>query len=397
MASEDVLIIGAGPAGIASAYAMEQAGIRYKVIDRAATIASTWYSLYPSLRLNTSRFFSHMPGMRFPLRYGLFPSGRDYHRYLERFVERHTFNIHLGIEVYRVSQEPDGRWCVETSEGVEHYPVVIPATGIFSNPVLPDIPGIDDFQGLMIHSHDFKNPAQVTGKRVLVVGNGPSGVDIAIASAQTATKPIYMSIRSGIDLAPRYVWGIPRHVWMLLAERLPKRWCEWLMTRVNNVRYDLPADSPLKPFTDQASGSAIPYRGPELIQAVHRGDVVPVRAPVRFHADSAELADGQVLVVDAVVLATSYLPTLHRYLDIDMQFAAGPPEPPSPCDWDIGPNGIRGWPLRDTREHPNGRQVLGYPGLYLVGVFYKGRGAMYNMNIEARIAAEQIKRYLAQS
>ncbi|MDQ7036001.1 MAG: NAD(P)-binding domain-containing protein [Anaerolineae bacterium] len=104
-AKEDVLIIGAGPAGIASAYALEKVGISYKVVDRAKMIGSTWKRLYPSLKLNTTRFFSHMPGKRFPLHYGFYPKGRQYHDYLLEYVAEHDFNIHLGIDVYRVAPE----------------------------------------------------------------------------------------------------------------------------------------------------------------------------------------------------------------------------------------------------------------------------------------------------
>ena len=96
-----------------------------------------------------------------------------------------------------------------------------------------------------------------------------------------------------------------------------------------------------------------------------------------------------------MILATGYRPVLHEYLDIKMQFSDASYYPESGCDWDIGPNGLRGWPLRDVSERPNGRQVAGHPGLYLVGVFYKGRGAFYNMGIEAAIAAEEIKTQLS--
>src|SRR5688572_25179136 len=184
-AAEDVLVIGAGPAGIASAYALEKAGIRYKVIDRAQVIGSTWDSLYPSLRLNTTRFFSHMPEKRFPLRYGFYPTGRQYHDYLLEFVREHHFNIHLGIEVQCVA--PEGKlWRVETSAGTWLYPTVISATGVWNNPVMPEIRGMQDFEGTLIHAHDLRGAEQVAGQRVLVVGCGPSGVDIAVASAETA-------------------------------------------------------------------------------------------------------------------------------------------------------------------------------------------------------------------
>src|SRR5688500_11073336 len=113
---EDVLIIGAGPAGISCAYMLQNAGISYRVVDKATVIASTWADLYPSLRLNTTRFFSHLPDKKFPLRYGMFPSGKQYHRYLVDYCQENNLNIHLGVTVYRVVPDQNG-WCVETSEG----------------------------------------------------------------------------------------------------------------------------------------------------------------------------------------------------------------------------------------------------------------------------------------
>jgi cation diffusion facilitator CzcD-associated flavoprotein CzcO len=106
------------------------------VVDRAEVIASTWADQYPTLHLNTSRFYSHLPGQRFPLRYGIFATARQYHNYLLDYVAHHDFNIHLGIEIHRVSPMGDG-WRVETDAGIEHYPAVILATGRFPNPYRP--------------------------------------------------------------------------------------------------------------------------------------------------------------------------------------------------------------------------------------------------------------------
>ncbi|MCA9915858.1 MAG: NAD(P)-binding domain-containing protein, partial [Anaerolineae bacterium] len=101
-AAEDVLVIGAGPAGIATAYALEQANISYKVVDRAQVIGSTWCRLYPSLTLNASRYYSHMPEVPFPRGYGIFPTGAQYYTYLDGFVKSHDFNIELGVTVHSV-------------------------------------------------------------------------------------------------------------------------------------------------------------------------------------------------------------------------------------------------------------------------------------------------------
>ena len=390
----DVLVIGAGPAGINAAYALSQAGIDYRIIERAQTIAPTWSSLYPSLRLNTSRFYSHLPGRKFPLHWGMHPTARQYHHHLSAWTAEQNLPIEYGIEVHRVAPRGDGCWQVESSEGTHSYRSVIPATGVFDNPQLPRIPGMDGFGGEIIHSREFRHPRQVAGKRVLVVGNGPSGTDIAVSAGQAASGGFcWQSIRSGVDSRPRYPYGMLRHFWMLLGERLPADICAWLQRRTGSIVYNQ-ADFGLW-AADSPSGAAVGYRGPELINAVREGQVVPTRNPVSFDRRGAQLADGGYLELDMVIMATGYQPVLHQYMDIDMQFSREAYALPGGCDWDVGPNGLRGWPLRDTSTHPNGRQVLGHAGLYLVGVFYKGRGAFYNMGVEAQIAAGQLRGYLS--
>lgn len=384
-----VLIIGAGPAGLASAYALQQAGIPYRLIDRAETIASTWANQYPSLSLNTSRFFSHMPGKPFPLSWGIFPSAKQYHQYLLDFVRENNIQVEFGVEVLRLA--PEGKcWRVETTLGVWLYQAVIMATGVWGNPVMPDIEGIEQFQGEMYHAHDFRDPRQVAGKRVLVVGCGPSGIDIAVAAGDVAES--YIAIRSGIKLLRRYPYGLPQHVWLMLAERLPKPFCRKIMEWVDRAGYG--DTSKLGLYPPQGRGSITSYRGEELIASVKAGKVHPMPGTKRFLKNEVEFVDGRVLPFDVVILATGYLPVLNQYLDIKVPVSAEAWQRVSICDWEMGENGQRGWPLRDTRYEPNGRQVDGYPGLYLVGSFYKGKGAMYNFNIEARIAAEQIAKQL---
>ena len=394
MPSADVLIIGAGPAGINAAYALEQAGIEYRIIERTRQLAPTWDSLYPSLRLNTSRFFSELPGKRFPLHWGIHPTAKQYHRYLVDWVSEQQLPIEYGIEVYRVAPAGDGLWQVETSAGTDRYRAVIPATGVFDNPQLPQIDGMDRFEGDLLHSRDFRHPDQIRDKRTLVVGNGPSGTDIAVAAGQIAAGGCaWLSIRSGVDLRPRYPYGLPRHAWMMLGERLPERACVWLQRKTGAVKYNIGDFGVWQAPPNTGAGTG--YRGPELLNALRQGQVLPVRHPVSFDARGVTLADGSYIEVDVVIMATGFLPVLQQYLDIDMQSSNEMFYPEVGCDWDIGPNGIRGWPLRDVSQHPNGRGVLGHEGLYLVGVFYKGRGAFYNMRAEARIAAEQIQVQLA--
>jgi putative flavoprotein involved in K+ transport len=392
-APDDVLVIGAGPAGITSACFLQKAGISYKVIDRANEIGSTWNSLYPSLRLNTTRFYSHIEGVRFPWRYGIFPTGRQYHEYLTNFVRQNNFNIELGVEVQRVSPEA-GCWRVEMSTGVWLYKAVISATGVFGNPITPYIPGMETFTGTLIHAHDFIDPEQLRGKRVLVIGNGPSGIDISVAAAETA-ESVSIAIRSGINMFRRYPYGLPSHGWLMLSLFLPKRWCNWFLSRVSKVPYhDQERYGLRRPAPGQ--GGITAYQGRELLEAVKRGKIKPIVAPICFSGSQVEFADGTHAAFDVVIMATGYEPVLQKYLDIEMQFSEDAWTPPGPCEWEIGPNGQRGFPVLDRTQHPNGRQVVGYPGLYVVGIYYKGKGAMHNFNVEASIAAEQIRDYLTQ-
>jgi len=382
----EVLIIGSGPAGIASALALRRQGVPFRLVEKAARLADTWASLYPSLNLNTSRFYSHLEGHRFPWRYGLFASGRQYHEYLVRVVEREGLVVEFNREVRRVSAE-GGLWRVAFADGVvEHYRAVISATGIYGRPVWPAIPGMESFAGQLIHAHDYKHPEQLRGRRVLVVGTGPSGVDIAVAASQVAAQTA-ISMRSGVDLKRRYPLGLPIHAWLMLGLLLPRPACRRLMRAVSRIGYPQQERYGLR--KPQGAGLTA-YQGPELLRVVQRGLVQPVPGPTRFVPGGVILADGSCYPADLVVLATGYEPVLHDYLDVPMQFSQDAWHSPSPCDWELGPNGQRGFPLLDRAQHPNGRQVLGQPGLYIVGVYYKGKGALYNINVEARIAAEQI-------
>ncbi len=370
MASEQqVFVVGAGPSGISSAYYLEQAGISYRAVDRADVIASTWSNLYPTLRLNTAGFVSNLPGQRIPPRYGIYPLGSDFYRYIQDYMRQHTFNIELGVEVRRVAPEGGG-WRVETTQGTARYPFVIIASGRFGNPYLPRIPGAETFQGRYMHARDFSAPEPFAGQRVLVVGNGPSGVDIAAALTGVARQPVLLAIRSDIVIARSYPYGLPTAAWIMIARLLPKAWRKPFINRMNYQTYDDLADLdlPLAPNRDDRIGTSAPARGRELIDAVRGGRIRAVAGLARLDGRCAVLMDGSQYEVDTVIMCTGYRPALD-YLDIDYE-----------TDRD-------GWMLRSD---PRGTEIAGYPGLFLVGRYYRGLGPLYNIRHEARVAVDAI-------
>ncbi len=381
----EVLVIGAGPAGLCAAYYLQQAGIAFHVVDRAPVVGSTWANLYPSLQLNTLAWNSHLPGEHMPLRFGPYPMGTDYYAYLKRYAERHHFPITLNTEVTRVSPQ-DEAWCVESIDLVsgerraDLYAAVIVATGRFSNPYLPPLPGMDTFTGKILHARDFHDPNAYGGQRVMVVGNGPSGGDIAAALANAVPAPQYpilLAIRSDVLVARKYPFGLPHSVWQLLLHPLPERIRKPLVDFTVYRGYRGMKRLPIKfaPNRTDRLGTSAPVRGRELIDALERGQVFGTAGLAGFEGQEAILLDGSRHGVDTVIFCTGYRPAL-GYLDV-----------PFETDKD-------GWMVReiDPVFGENGMEMAGYPGLYLVGRYYRGFGAMYNFRQEARIAVEQIKR-----
>ncbi len=367
--AEAVFVVGAGPSGISSAYYLQQAGISYKVVDRADKPASTWATLYPSLRLNTAGFVSHLPGQRMPLRYGIYPLGRNFYRYVTDYMSRHSFNIEYGVEVQRVA--PEGElWRVETAEASALYRCVIIASGRFGNPYLPHIPGVESFTGSYIHAHDFVSPQDFAGQRVLVVGNGPSGVDIAVALVGIAEAPVLLAIRSDIVIARQYPYGLPSTAWFLLAQLLPKGWRRRFINRFNYQSYGDLSDLglPLAPNRTDRRGTSAPARGRDLIDAIRAGSITAEAGLARLDGRCAVLMDGSQHEVDTVIMCTGYRPVLN-YLEIEYA-----------TDKD-------GWPLRTD---PLLTEIAGYPGLYLVGRYYRGLGPLHNIRNEARVTVDSI-------
>ncbi len=394
MSSEtQVIVIGAGPAGLATAYHLKQVGIPFKVLERAASVGETWRNLYPSLRLNTTRWYSYLPGKKFPAHYPVFPTGKQYHQYLVDYADEFDLNRHIefGVTVERLSRTDDGVWRVESTADDETVPVVVSTTGRFGAPKMPNIPGLDEFQGTAIHGHDYHGPEPFAGQRVMVVGNGPTGVDLAPElSSVPGMPPVMLSMRTGVMLRPRYLYGLPKHAWMILGDWLPNFIGEPLVQHMSDIKFENLDEIGIRTPAPEEESTAAGTRGAELIHAVQAGRVLCVPGPRRFFGRCVELDDGSTHEIDAVILATGYQPVLYQYLDEDVERS-------DYFDWpmmDEENYTKRDWLPHDYRSN-RAREVKGLPGLFIVGIYYQGKGAMYNFRVEAQIAVEEIEKRLA--
>jgi predicted NAD/FAD-binding protein len=164
-----VAVIGAGPAGLAAAAALRAKGVDAVVLERADDVGSSWRRHYDRLHLHTVRWLSGLPGMAMPRSEGNWVSREGVIRYLEAYTAHHGLDVRTGVAVERVERNERG-WALRSPQGDVHASAVVVATGYNHTPVMPDVPGIDDFTGELLHASRYRNGKPYAGKDVLVVG-----------------------------------------------------------------------------------------------------------------------------------------------------------------------------------------------------------------------------------
>jgi cation diffusion facilitator CzcD-associated flavoprotein CzcO len=179
VSDERALVIGAGPAGLATSAALARAGVSHRVIERGSAVGHTWENLYDSLTLHTAKRFSALPGLPFPTSTPTFPTRRDFLDYLARYADTFRVPLETRADVTAVARAADG-WIVRTAAGAQmRARALVIATGIVANPYEPAIPDRDRFRGRVLHSASYRRPDAFVGQRVLVVGAGNSAGEIA--------------------------------------------------------------------------------------------------------------------------------------------------------------------------------------------------------------------------
>ena len=163
---------------------LERAGEHTVVLERAE-VGAAWAARYDRLQLHTVRWLSGLPGYPIPRAFGKWPSRERVGEYLQRYADHHRLDVRTGIDVARVERAAEG-WTVRTSSGPMAAERVVVATGQSNVPFVPKWPGT--FSGEIVHSAEYRNPSAYRGSRVLVVGSGNSGAEIAVDLAEGGAK-----------------------------------------------------------------------------------------------------------------------------------------------------------------------------------------------------------------
>ncbi|MFI5640502.1 FAD-dependent oxidoreductase [Streptomyces goshikiensis] len=194
-AAVDVVVVGAGQAGLSSAYHLARAGIGHVVLDHAPRPGGAWQYRWPSLTYGRVHGMHALPGMELTGADPLRPSSEVIGEYFTAYEERFGLRVRRPVDVTAVRGGADGRLLVESSAGTWPARALINATGTWDRPFWPRYPGQETFRGRQLHTADYPGPAAFAGARVIMVGGGTSAVQHLLEVSEVAAETTWVTRR----------------------------------------------------------------------------------------------------------------------------------------------------------------------------------------------------------
>ena len=306
-------IVGAGAAGVSALQQLRQAGYDAECFEKTGRVGGHWHTDYEALHLITSRDMTHFEDFPMPADYPHFPRRDQVRAYIESYAAHHGHYdlINFNTEIVSVTPATTGPaavgssgWRVLSSRGDEGtFDGVIVANGHLWDPYVPQIPG--EYTGKQLHSSEYRNVRDLEGNRILVVGAGNSGCDLAVDVAQHRLEADIV-IHQGIFFQPKTFLGRPRGEVPFLSEFSPTEQdlISRLLARVSigqNTDYPgLPA-----PEAGTLAGSPVTVND-LLLYWIHHGRVRVVPGISRFEGKTVHFSDGTSRDYDSIVWATGF-------------------------------------------------------------------------------------------
>ncbi|CAG7613948.1 putative oxidoreductase CzcO [Paenibacillus solanacearum] len=290
---DEIIVIGAGQAGLAAGYYLKQAGRSFRLLDEGGAVGESWRRRYDSLTLFTPRAFSGLPGLPLDGAPDGFPGKDEVADYLARYADYYKLPVKLNASVTRLTREGTGYRLAADAEEYAARQVII-ATGPFRKPHIPAAAGQLPASVAQLHSSEYRNSAQLQEGAVLVAGGGNSGAQIALELASQGCE-VHLAVSRRLRFAPL---------------RIMNRSVFWWLDRLGLL--NAPADSPL--------GRAVrsrqdPVFVPELKRAIRSGTVRLRPRVTGQRGGAVQFADGTKLEPRNVVWATGFRPD-YPWLDV---------------------------------------------------------------------------------
>eukprot|EP00253_Pinus_taeda_P020968 PITA_20968 len=347
---EEVIIVGAGASGLAVAACLADLGISSLVLERDFCVGSLWKNrTYDRVTLQGSNQHSSLPLMPVPDEYPVFLTRDHFSAYLEKYARRFKIQPQFcqTVESASFSQET-GRWHViarcssDNSEREYHGRFLVVATGEFSEKFIPDVPGLDSFRGTVIHSIDYKNEKDFEGKRVLVVGCGNSGMEIALELVKNDAGPRpSIVVRSPNHVLPREIFGrstvslafqLHKLLPLRMVDNLLLMYCNLVLGNTASYGLPRPVEGPLE-FKFKTGKTPVIDHG--TVDKIRQRKIKVVPNFIRIMATGVVFEDGVEEDFDALIFATGYKSEVRRWLKNGRELFPedGRPGNRPPSDW----------------------------------------------------------------
>lgn len=321
-----VLVIGGAAAGLAAGACLAHEGIGYTILEQDEAIGAVWQNRYDRLHLHDIIDQCHMPFLPMPDTYPVYVSRMQFVHYLQSYQRMLGLNVKLGHKVSRAFKTNDGRWEVHAldskrGEQQTYRPqVLVIANGMFTKAHVPSIADAELFKGQLLHSSEYRTGAVFAGKRVLVVGTGNSGAEIACDLWEQGAKPTILQ-RSPSPIIPRWLIGLTqqtlyRPIWKEALEQHPEvfwevvdgihKWlCQHEIGDVQALGLKLSEIPPVKGWRDMFSAATMDIGTVELVR---RKEILVVNQELDRFVEDGVIFQGseQAVPFDAVVFATGY-------------------------------------------------------------------------------------------
>lgn len=344
-----MIVVGAGPSGLATAACLNRLSIPNIVLEREDCIASLWKKKsYDRLHLHLPKQFCELPHMSFPPSFPTYVSRQQFLEYLDEYVSHFKITpMYQRLVEFATYDQKAEKWIVRVrntnSDETENYSgkFLVVATGENSDPFIPDIDGLKTFTGQVIHSTRYKNGKEYSNKRILVVGSGNSGMEIALDLSNHGAKTS-MAVRSPLHILSREMM----HLGLVLIKYIRFSMVDKLLVILSKLIYgDLTkygiSRAPDGPFSYKLKHGKYPVVDLGTYKKIKSGEIQVLPGIRRIEGGEVEFENGKFHSFDVIVFATGFKTSTDKWLKEDdyLLYEEGCPRPSFPKHWK-GKNGI---------------------------------------------------------